>query len=256
MLTTKRIVTDDDRQGGYTTTVSRSEPAQQPRYSERYDYNRDRAPRSSMTEFTEYERDRLEAMRMRAPQGSRMEAPFESRAATVERPSHSSSYTAAQTRRRYSEEDLMPSIMTMQSIKAGKSKQSSATKKFERNTAAAENTERKPLSQNAKLLIAVYAVIVFIALVLIIATGIASNRQADKNAQLENDKAAIQTEVAVQNSDIAYYTPAPVSEDYVSVNDSEVTSFSVKQLSNETSYEPQTNFFDRVLDFFNNLFGG
>ncbi len=258
MLTTKRIITDDDRQGGYATTAVRNTASsargddRYGRYEDRYE---NRVPRSSRTEFTEYERDRLDAMRMRAPQGSRYEQPFTERVDRAERTTTVSrpAQAPAPSRRTYSEEDLMPSIRTMQSVKTGKSRQSSSAKRMDR----AESPERRPLSQNAKLLIAVYAIIVFIALVLIIASGIAANRQADKNAELENSKGALQAEVTViRNETTAYYTPNLPVDTYEPAADSEVVSFTVSPLSDKVTYEPQTNVFDKICDFFSRLFGG
>lgn len=246
MLTTKRIITDDDRQGGYTTTVSRSAPV--------FNFDDRRAPRADLTEYTEYERDRLEAMRMRAPAGSRTEAPFTER--TVRQSPVPRQSPAP--RRAYSEEDLMPSIRTMETVKTGRAGQSATARKTERTekqSASAAQTGRKPLSQNAKLLIAVYAVIVFIALVLIIATGVAANKRADENADLENKIGAAQTEVTALNETIAYYTPSPASEDYEPVNDADVKTFAVIPLGEKTEYKEQTNWFDKICDFFSRLAG-
>ena len=233
MLTTKRTITDDDRQGGYTTTVNRPAAV--------FNFSESRAPRADVTGYSEYERDRIDSMRGYAPAVSRTEIPY--------------AEPNVKPRRVYSEEDLMPSIRTMQAAKAGKSKQAAVAKRIEREPARERvSGEKRVLSQNAKLLIAVYAVIVFIALVLIIASGIAVNRKADNAAQLEREAAAAQTEVAAQNETIAYFVPA--ADGYEPIDDAEAVTFAVKPLGEKTEYKAQTNFFDRLCDFFSWLWGG
>lgn len=234
MLTTKRVITDDDRQGGYTTTVNRAAPV----------FNFDnRTPRADVSEYSEYETERLEEMRRRAPVSSRTEIPFADR--TVR------SYPEPR-RRAYSEEDLMPSIQTMQTARTGRQGRVVA-KKIEREPA---ETGKKALSQNAKLLIAVYAIIVFIALVLIIASGIAANREADKVADLEGGKAVLETQVSAQNETKAYFTVTVPADSYEPVNDADIKIFDVKPMSAAVVYKAQTNWFDKICDFFSRLAGG
>ena len=248
MLTTKRVITDDDRQGGYTTTLDERAPV--------FNFSsRAPQPQGRTAEYSDYELERIEAMRTRAPVGARTETPFQDR--TVRR----GPYTPAAPGRTYSEEDLMPSIQTMRSVSGvSKAKKAAVAKRIERDTVKSEKAEnaaeKKGLSQNAKLLIAVYAVIVFIALVLIIASGVAVGRQADKVQDLAGDAAKIQSEVLAQEQQIVYFTPAVPSADYVPADDANAKTFVVKPLSEQTEYKAQTNAFDKFLDFFSWLLGG
>lgn len=237
MLTTKRVITDDDRQGGYTTTVNRAAPV----------FNFDnRTPRADVSEYSEYEAERLEVMRNRAAAAEPRTEVFTDRTARR--------YPAP--RRTYSEEDLMPSIQTMQTVRTGRQGRAPAAKRIERTAAVGDRTEKRALSYNAKLLIAVYAIIVFIALVLIIASAVASNKEADRLRDLERQGAALGVEVALQNETIAYYIPDPTEGEYVPAADGGVISIPVKPLGEKTEYKKQSNLFDIICDFFSRLAGG
>jgi len=231
MVTTRRTIIDDDRQGGYTTTVNRAAPV--------FNFS-NRAPRADVSGYTEYEIDRIDAMQRQQRQAPEI----------TEMPVRRSQQAP---RRVYSEEDLMPSIQTMQTAKTGKLKQASVARRIGREPNEKIKGTRKPLSENAKLLIGVYVAIAFIALVLIIATGIAVNRSSDRAAAREAERSGLQTEVTAQQQQIAYFTPMPASADYEPVNDAEVIAFAVKPLSERTVYTAQSNWFDRICDFFSGL---
>ena len=233
MLTTKRTITDDDRQGGYTTTVNRPAPV--------FNFGSSRAPRADVSEYSEYEMDRIDTMRT------------QNRAVETEVPVRRSSAP----RRAYSEEDLMPSIQTMEAAKTGRMGRESAVKRFGKKQPAEKvKVERKHLSQNAKMLIAVYAVIAVIALVLIIATSVVVSNKADKVSKLENEKGKLENTVSAQTVTIYTHTPIISPDDYEPANDNMAISFPVKQLSEKTEYKAQSNFFDRFIDFFSWLWGG
>ena len=234
MLTAKRTILDDDRQGGYTTTVNRPAAG--------FNFSESRAPRADVSGgCTEYERDRIDAMRAYPSAGAGTETAYTQR--------------TAKPRRAYTEEELMPSIETMQTAKASRAKRASVARRIEiEPDVSRENGEKKGLSQNAKLLIAVYAVIVFIALVLIIASGIAVNKQADKASKLEGQASALQAEVTAQAYFIANTNPS--ADGYEPIDGSGAVAFAVKPLSEKTEYKAQTNAFDRFCDFFSWLWGG
>jgi hypothetical protein len=166
--------------------------------------------------------------------------------------------TSEERARRYADEDLMPTIRTMETIRKrapvrGRVKEGTSSRTGEQAGTEKEEGSKRKLAFSTKLMIGVYAVILVLAVVLIIATAVASSRRADNVAELTGQLAGYEAELAAQESEISGYLNMdggnPALADYRDANLADAPSIALKPLQEEQTYEGGTNWFDKLCRF-------
>jgi len=151
--------------------------------------------------------------------------------------------------RRYSDEDLMPTIRTMRLKNTTAVENERVVEKSKRSVPA----KTGKMSATSKMVIAVYALIVAIVVVLIIATSVAAARRADAAAALQSDGAAIGVVLENQQNDIEELLNLSPDDPRLTADygaPANVQTFLLKPLNDEVVYEARTSFFDWICNLF------
>jgi hypothetical protein len=147
--------------------------------------------------------------------------------------------------RRYTNEDLMPMYRTMRLKDTSADREKEKSRKY-------EPAKSGKLSATAKMMIAVYALILVIAVVLIIATSVAAANKANKAAALEAQSAALQTQIVMQEDQIAALQNPSASDPRLAgyTDAASTVSISLKPVQAETAYSAETNWFNNLCNLF------
>lgn len=264
MITSKRVVNEkESRYGGYASVRNTGERAPRVTFHEEEKYERQSGalPYVASTEAqyapTSYNNYRYTDI----PKNDSRFAEF--RQLDVEYPEYEPTYDDGYQARTRSEAELMPTIRTMRTLE----KQEKKSLKPEERTVgrrvsrSAGKAEGKSLSATGKLMIAVYAIIVFITVALIIASSVAANNRSADAARLAAQSAAGQERVAAGQTEIIYLTDLksdnPQLSDYEDIDEGSIKKFELIPLSSAYTYEEEnTNWFDKLGDWISRVFGG
>lgn len=161
---------------------------------------------------------------------------------TVERPKQ-------ERRQNYAQEDLMPSIITMNVIKDREEKRTAATAKPEKKSA---------LDTRTKVMVALYIALVAILAITIIITGLAVSKANNRVNALESTKGEIVSTINEQIGKLSIISDEAIIESRAvseldMVNGGEVTKITLVPVREKLVVE--TNWFSEICDWISSIFG-